>query len=190
MAPERGLSVIPPLRPDGIAPIFRANGLVQRERVVSEEAKNVEATVKWYKTDKGFGFVRFPDGSPDAFVHSSVLVPLGLTALPEGATLVCDVAENPKGRQVAAIHSVTPPETPARRSRPSRAAASAPPIPVPATSPRSLRRPPPVPLPPRLRPRASAANAARPASRRPPRRCRASRPTARCAGTIWTASPA
>lgn len=79
---------------------------------MSEEVKNVSATVKWFKADKGFGFVRFPDGSADAFVHSSILAPLGLTALPEGAALVCDVAENPKGRQVTAIHNVTPPEAP------------------------------------------------------------------------------
>lgn len=75
---------------------------------MSDELKNVTATVKWFKTDKGFGFVRFADGSGEAFLHSSVLAPLGDVSLTEGTILVCDVVEGAKGRQVAAVHSVTP----------------------------------------------------------------------------------
>jgi len=75
---------------------------------VSDELKNITATVKWFKTDKGFGFVRFADGSGEAFLHSSVLAPLGEVTLTEGTTLVCDIAESPKGRQVSAIHTITP----------------------------------------------------------------------------------
>ncbi|WP_448207749.1 cold shock domain-containing protein [Azospirillum sp. sgz302134] len=75
---------------------------------MSEELKNVTATVKWYKADKGFGFIRLADGSGEAFLHSKVLAPLGEVTLTEGTILVCDIAESPKGPQVAAIHSVTP----------------------------------------------------------------------------------
>lgn len=81
---------------------------------VGEDLQNVSVTVKWYKADKGFGFVRFADGSGEAFLHSSVVAPLGPVILTEGTVLVCDLAENAKGRQVTAIHSVTaaPPAEP------------------------------------------------------------------------------
>ncbi|MBP2292786.1 cold-shock protein [Azospirillum rugosum] len=75
---------------------------------MNDELKNVTATVKWYKADKGFGFIRLSDGSGEAFLHSKVLAPLGEVTLTEGTILVCDVVPSPKGPQVAAIHSVTP----------------------------------------------------------------------------------
>ncbi|MFC5356327.1 cold-shock protein [Azospirillum himalayense] len=76
---------------------------------MSEEQKQqVTAVVKWYKADKGFGFVRFADGSGEAFLHSRVLASLGEVSLTEGTGLVCDIAETPKGPQVVAIHSITP----------------------------------------------------------------------------------
>src|SRR5205085_3427079 len=33
----------------------------------------VQAVVKWYSPDKGFGFVQLADGSGDAFLHVSVV---------------------------------------------------------------------------------------------------------------------
>jgi cold shock protein len=33
----------------------------------------IQATVKWYNPDKGFGFVELGDGSGDAFLHVSVV---------------------------------------------------------------------------------------------------------------------
>lgn len=77
-------------------------------RVSEEQKQQVTAVVKWYKADKGFGFVRFADGSGEAFLHSRVLASLGEVSLTEGTGLVCDIAETPKGPQVVAIHSITP----------------------------------------------------------------------------------
>ncbi len=79
---------------------------------MSEELKNVTATVKWFKPEKGFGFVRLADGSGEAFLHASVLAASSLPNPVEGTTLVCDMAQGAKGPQVVAIHSVTPPEAP------------------------------------------------------------------------------
>ncbi len=63
----------------------------------------VNAVVKWYNPVKGFGFVQPSDGSPDAFLHISVVEASGHQELPEGTTIVCDIAEGPRGPQVAAI---------------------------------------------------------------------------------------
>ncbi len=76
------------------------------EQVRSE----VSAVVKWYNSAKGFGFVQLADGTPDAFLHASVVERSGRDHLPEGASLVCDIAQGPRGPQVAAIHSVELPE--------------------------------------------------------------------------------
>jgi CspA family cold shock protein len=64
------------------------------------------ATVKWFNPTKGFGFVTPEDGSPDAFLHISAVQAAGHDALPEGATIVCDLSHGPKGPQVASISSV------------------------------------------------------------------------------------
>ncbi|AWU96465.1 DNA-binding protein (plasmid) [Azospirillum ramasamyi] len=91
-------------------------------------ATNVTATVKWFKPEKGFGFVRLADGSGEAFLHASVLAAASLPNPAEGTTVVCDLAQGAKGPQVVAIHSATPPENPppprTRNQRPPRPTAS------------------------------------------------------------------
>ncbi|MBP2315951.1 cold-shock protein [Azospirillum soli] len=89
---------------------FRAPEITQR---------NIRATVKWFNGTKGFGFVTPEDGSPDAFLHSTVLQFCGHDSLPEGATITCDLSRGPKGPQVATIHDVD--TSTASPSRPARA---------------------------------------------------------------------
>ncbi len=67
---------------------------------------DVSVVVKWYNPAKGFGFVQFGDGTPDAFLHVTVVQQSGLDDLPEGTRLICDIAEGPKGPQVAAVVKV------------------------------------------------------------------------------------
>lgn len=74
--------------------------------------REISAVVKWFNPAKGFGFVQPSDGSPDAFMHVSVVNRSGHRHLPQGATIVCDLCAGPKGPQVATVHSVeAPPET-------------------------------------------------------------------------------
>lgn len=85
----------------------------------------VTAIIKWFNPAKGFGFAQLGEGEPDAFVHASVMARAGVTNLPNGCTIVCDVSRGERGLQVSQIHSVdlstavaTPPE--AESSRPDR----------------------------------------------------------------------
>lgn len=66
----------------------------------------VNAVVKWFNPTKGFGFVKLEDGSPDAFIHLSVIAQAGYNSLNQGDRIVCDLAEGRKGMQVASIHQV------------------------------------------------------------------------------------
>ena len=80
----------------------------------------VAAVVKWYNRTKGFGFVKPNDGAPDAFLHASLVAQAGHEDLLDGTSMVCDIADGPRGPQVAAIHSIEPPTETMPRSRPPR----------------------------------------------------------------------
>ena len=63
--------------------------------------------VKWYDTEKGFGFVSRDDGG-DVFVHSSAL-PSGLEALNPGSRVEFGVAEGKRGEQALSIRVLDAP---------------------------------------------------------------------------------
>ena len=67
---------------------------------------SVDATVKWFKADKGFGFVELGDGSGDAFLHVGALQAAGFEAVPPGAKLKVVASKTLKGMQVARVISV------------------------------------------------------------------------------------
>ena len=70
------------------------------------ERTNVTATVKWFNTTKGFGFVQITPNEPDVFVHATVVSQAGAMDLPHGATIKCDIAEAERGLQVTHIHRI------------------------------------------------------------------------------------
>ena len=43
-----------------------------------------QGTVKWFNSDKGFGFIAPDDGSTDVFVHATALERAGMRILTEG----------------------------------------------------------------------------------------------------------
>jgi len=53
-------------------------------------------TVKFFNVQKGFGFIRPDDGSPDVFVHVSAVERSGMTTLNEGQRVSFDLVKDPK----------------------------------------------------------------------------------------------
>lgn len=49
-------------------------------------------TVKFYNTDRGYGFIQPEDGSKDVFVHATALERAGMRGLTEGQKISFDVA--------------------------------------------------------------------------------------------------
>lgn len=86
----------------GSRPPFRGSG---RESP-GPSGPALEAIVKWFNADKGFGFVELTDGSGDVFLHAAVLEAAGHSALEPGAKLGVQVGVGQKGRQVTAVLSV------------------------------------------------------------------------------------
>lgn len=66
-----------------------------------ETLTTMEGTVKWYKPDKGFGFVIPEDGQKDVFVHKTCLEKRGLDLLIPGQRVRMTVRSVAKGREVA-----------------------------------------------------------------------------------------
>ena len=59
-------------------------------------------TVKWFNTQKGFGFIQPDDGSKDVFVHVSAVERAGIASLNEGQKISFDVvADRRTGKSAA-----------------------------------------------------------------------------------------
>jgi CspA family cold shock protein len=65
--------------------------------------------VKWYDSEKGFGFLARDDGG-EVFVHSSAL-PSGTVSLRPGQKVEFGIAEGRKGAQALQVRLVEPPPT-------------------------------------------------------------------------------
>jgi CspA family cold shock protein len=77
-----------------------------------QASEPVEAIVKWFNAEKGFGFVAVVDGS-EAFMHSRVLEVAGHSSLPEGARVKVRIGPGQKGPQVSELIEVDTSSAPA-----------------------------------------------------------------------------
>lgn len=68
--------------------------------------------VKWYDTEKGFGFLTRDDGG-EVFVHSTAL-PAGTTSLKAGQRVEFGVVEGRKGQQALSVHALEEPPSVAK----------------------------------------------------------------------------
>lgn len=62
----------------------------------------VRGTVKWFNSDKGFGFIAREDGD-DVFVHYSEINAKGYRSLDEGAVVEFEITEGKKGPQASGV---------------------------------------------------------------------------------------
>ena len=62
--------------------------------------------VKWYDTEKGFGFLSRDDGG-DVFVHSSAL-PAGVPALKPGSRVEFGIVDGKRGEQALSVTLLDP----------------------------------------------------------------------------------
>jgi len=59
-------------------------------------------TVKWFNSQKGFGFIQPEDGSSDVFVHISAVERAGLSSLAEGQKVRYEVKTDKMRGKVSA----------------------------------------------------------------------------------------
>jgi cold shock protein len=58
-------------------------------------------TVKWFNTQKGYGFIQPDDGSADVFVHISAVERSGIGYLNEGQKISYEVEKGRNGKSSA-----------------------------------------------------------------------------------------
>lgn len=66
-----------------------------------------QGTVKWFKSDKGFGFITNDETGVDTFVHFSGINGDGYKVLEEGNKVTYDVEEDPKDNSKTRAVNVT-----------------------------------------------------------------------------------
>jgi CspA family cold shock protein len=62
-------------------------------------------TVKWFSSEKGFGFISQEEG-PDVFVHFSAIQGSGYRNLEENQKVEFDITDGPKGPQATNVRPV------------------------------------------------------------------------------------
>ncbi len=64
-----------------------------------------KGTVKWFNSEKGYGFIAQQNGE-DVFVHFSAVQSEGFKTLQEGQEVQFDLEDGQKGLQAANVHVI------------------------------------------------------------------------------------
>lgn len=62
--------------------------------------------VKWFKNEKGYGFITRDDGQGDVFVHYSGIASDGFKTLNEGDSVQFDVVQSDRGPKAINVRPV------------------------------------------------------------------------------------
>ena len=91
----------------------RPGALVYLQSETKGNATVATGVVKWFNSEKGYGFISQSDGV-DVFVHHSSIQMSGYRTLTEGQEVEFDVQEGQKGLQAANVRARSSPRTPGR----------------------------------------------------------------------------
>ena len=73
---------------------------------VSADLVEISGVIKWFDASKGYGFIVPDNGLPDVLLHVTCLRRDGFQTAYEGARVVCEVLQRPKGLQAFRVLSM------------------------------------------------------------------------------------
>jgi len=73
---------------------------------LKEDKTMATGTVKWFNSEKGFGFIAPDDGSADVFAHYSEITGNGYRNLEENQKVEFEVTQGNKGPQASNIRAL------------------------------------------------------------------------------------
>ncbi|KAA2261270.1 cold-shock protein [Solihabitans fulvus] len=65
-----------------------------------------QGTVKWFNSEKGFGFISPDDNSADVFVHYSEIQSNGFRTLEENQRVEFEIGQGQKGPQAQGVRAI------------------------------------------------------------------------------------
>lgn len=66
----------------------------------------LQGTVKWFNSEKGYGFITPEQGGANIFVHHTAIQARGFRSLDDGQRVSYEIAQGPKGPQAANVTKI------------------------------------------------------------------------------------
>mmetsp|Transcript_60832 Transcript_60832/g.94589 ORF Transcript_60832/g.94589 Transcript_60832/m.94589 type:complete len:151 (+) Transcript_60832:47-499(+) len=84
------------------APSLVVRARLPQRKILMDEGEKLKGAVKWFNTEKGFGFIERDDGEGDVFVHQTAIHAEGFRSLAEGEEVEFYLKEGNNGKMAAA----------------------------------------------------------------------------------------
>jgi CspA family cold shock protein len=92
--------------PDALADLLPGSRAVRVPILGKEKMRVAQGTVKWFNSDKGFGFISVDGGGQDVFVHFSAIESNGYRSLDENQRVEFDITQGQKGPQAEHVRAL------------------------------------------------------------------------------------
>jgi CspA family cold shock protein len=86
-----------------VAPAAQRRSSTSSDSPLPDTGVEETGTVKWFNSEKGYGFIARDSGGKDVFLHISALERSGIATLGEGQRVIVDVVEGRKGLEAERV---------------------------------------------------------------------------------------